>query len=50
MDLKQTVKVIKKAARELHKSMRGRGGFHGPPKGKKTYSRREKHKNARFED
>jgi hypothetical protein len=39
----ELVKLIKKASRELHKGMK-RGGFHSPPKGKKGYTRKEKHR------
>jgi hypothetical protein len=39
------IKLIKKAARELHKGM-PTGGLHGTKKGKKGYSRKEKHKHA----
>ena len=38
----ELVKIVKKAARELHKGMK-RGGFHSPVRGKKGYTRKEKH-------
>lgn len=43
MDRKDTIKAIKRAAREIHKGMK-RGGPQGTPKGKRGYSRHPKHK------
>ena len=40
---KDDVKSLKKLSREHNMGMRS-GGFHSPPKGKKQYTRKEKHK------
>jgi len=44
MDERDRIKALKKASREIHKGM-PKGGRHGPPKGKKGYTRKVKHKN-----
>jgi hypothetical protein len=43
-----TIKAIKRAARELHKDMPA-GGRHGTKKGKRGYTRKPKHKKVKDE-